>query len=82
MTTRMPPGELAQVDQDQARLRDLAAAARRHHRYCPHPHACPGAAAEAVVEDLDCAVVQRLLLLAIAERATRDYKNSSAGGAR
>ncbi len=70
---QLPPGVLARTDQDHARLQDLARVARRHAKYCPRPHMCPGAGVEAFIEDTPCGERDRLLLLAIAELAARGY---------
>jgi hypothetical protein len=69
----IPPGELAQTDQDLALLADLTGRARRHAPHCPIPATCPGPAAAALLEETDGATRDRVLLLAVAELAARGH---------
>jgi hypothetical protein len=56
----IPPGELAQTDQDLALLADLTGRARRHAPHCPIPVTCPGPATAALLEETDCPTRDRV----------------------
>lgn len=78
----IPPGELAQADQDLALLADLARAAARHIHtsHCRRQAACPGSAVEALLEkaeDRSPGTRDRLLLVAVAELAERPREDAA-----